>query len=91
MRAALPAYFFRCGANCPYPEFLLMEEIFMEVIVLQKACIQCGLCAGLCPEVFALNSGEPARVTVDPIPDAQKIGVQEAADSCPVAAIQVTA
>ena len=52
---------------------------------------QCGLCAGLCPEVFALNSGEPARVTVDPIPDAQKIGVQEAADSCPVAAIQVTA
>lgn len=46
---------------------------------------------GLCPEVFELNSGEPARVTVDPIPDAQKIGVQEAADSCPVAAIQVTA
>lgn len=58
----------------------------MQAMVLEKACIQCGLCAGLCPEVFALNSGEPARVTVDPIPDAQ-----EAADSCPVAAIQVTA
>ena len=72
----------------------------MQAMVLEKACIQCGLCAGLCPEVFELNSGEPARVTVDPIPDAQKIGVQEAgcrlaaqeaADSCPVAAIQVTA
>ena len=63
----------------------------MQAMVLEKACIQCGLCAGLCPEVFALNSGEPARVTVDPIPDAQKIGVQVAADSCPVAAIQVTA
>ena len=50
----------------------------MQAMVLEKACIQCGLCAGLCPEVFALNSGEPARVTVDPIPDAQKIGVQEA-------------
>ena len=48
----------------------------MQAMVLEKACIQCGLCAGLCPEVFALNSGEPARVTVDPIPDAQKIGVQ---------------
>lgn len=63
----------------------------MQAMVLEKACIQCGLCAGLCPEVFELNSGGPARVTVDPIPDAQKIGVQEAADSCPVAAIQVTA
>ena len=40
----------------------------MQAMVLEKACIQCGLCAGLCPEVFALNSGEPARVTVDPIP-----------------------
>lgn len=46
----------------------------MQAMVLEKACIQCGLCAGLCPEVFELNSGEPARVTVDPIPDAQKIG-----------------
>ena len=60
----------------------------MEAMVLQKACIQCGLCAGLCPEVFALDDGEPARVLVSPIPDEQKIGVQEAADSCPVAAIQ---
>ena len=51
----------------------------MEAMVLQKACIQCGLCAGLCPEVFALDDGEPARV------------LQEAADSRPVAAIQVTA
>ena len=48
----------------------------MEAMVLQKACIQCGLCAGLCPEVFALDDGEPARVLVSPIPDEQKIGVQ---------------
>lgn len=38
----------------------------MEAMVLQKACIQCGLCAGLCPEVFALDDGEPARVLVVP-------------------------
>ena len=61
----------------------------MQAMVVEKACIQCGLCAGLCPEVFELNSGESARVTVDPIPDEHKIGVQEAADSCPVAAIEV--
>ena len=63
----------------------------MQAMVLEKACIQCGLCASLCPEVFSLDAGEPARVTVDPIPDEQKIGVQEAADSCPVAAIEVRA
>ena len=63
----------------------------MQAMVLEKACIQCGLCASLCPEVFSLDAGEPARVTVDPIPDGQKIGVQEAADSCPVAAIEVRA
>ncbi len=34
----------------------------MQAMVLEKACIQCGLCAGLCPEVFALDAGEPARV-----------------------------
>lgn len=62
----------------------------MEAKVLQKACIQCGLCAGLCPEVFSQESGEPAQVTVSPIPDEKRIGVQEAADSCPVAAIEVT-
>ena len=89
MRAALPAYFFRCGANCPYPEFLLMEEIFMEVIVLQKACIQCGLCPTICPEVFSLTPGEPAQAVTGPVPDDQKLAVQEAADSCPVAAIEV--
>ena len=27
----------------------------MQAMVLEKACIQCGLCAGLCPEVVALN------------------------------------
>ena len=89
MRAALPAYFFRCGANCPYPEFLLMEEIFMEVIVLQKACIQCGLCPTICPEVFSLTPGEPAQAITGPVPDDQKLAVQEAAGSCPVAAIEV--
>lgn len=89
MWAELPAYFFRCGANCPYPEFLLMEEIFMEVIVLQKACIQCGLCPTICPEVFSLTPGEPAQAITGPVPDDQKLAVQEAADSCPVAAIEV--
>ena len=63
----------------------------MKAFVDPNTCIGCTQCAGLCPEVFALDDGEPARVLVSPNPDEQKIGVQEAADSCPVAAIQVTA
>lgn len=63
----------------------------MEAKVVQKACIRCGLCAGLCPEVFAQTGEEAAQVTASPIPDAKRIGVQEAADSCPVGAIEVTA
>lgn len=61
----------------------------MEAIVLQKACIQCGLCPTICPEVFSLTPGEPAQAVTDPVPDDQKLAVQEAADSCPVAAIEV--
>ena len=45
----------------------------MEAIVLQKACIRCGLCPTICPEVFSLEDGESAQ----------------AADACPAAAIEV--
>ena len=33
----------------------------MEAIVLQKACIRCGLCPTICPEVFSLEDGESAQ------------------------------
>ena len=61
----------------------------MQAMVHAKTCIQCGLCPAVCPDVFTLEPGEPAPVLVSPIPDEQKIGVQEAADSCPVGAIEV--
>ena len=33
----------------------------MYANVNRKACIQCGLCPSICPEVFSLSDGEPAR------------------------------
>ena len=33
----------------------------MKVMVYQKSCIQCGLCASVCPEVFTLLPGQPAQ------------------------------
>lgn len=61
----------------------------MEAIVLQKACIRCGLCPTICPEVFSLEDGESAQAAVGPVPDGLKLAVQEAADACPAAAIEV--
>ena len=40
----------------------------MEAIVLQKACIQCGLCPTICPEVFSLTPGEPGYGTASGSP-----------------------
>ena len=61
----------------------------MHATVNRQACIRCGLCSSLCPEVFTLPGSETAQVTVDPIPEDCLVTVQEAADSCPTAAIGV--
>lgn len=61
----------------------------MHAMVEQKTCIRCGLCPTLCPEVFAIEPGEAARVIADPVPEEHWVAVQGAANSCPVAAIDV--
>ena len=61
----------------------------MYANVNQKSCIQCGLCESVCPEVFSLRDGEPAQAITDPVPEAQRLTAQEAADSCPTAAISL--
>ena len=33
----------------------------MQAMVHAKTCIQCGLCPAVCPDVFTLEPGEPAR------------------------------
>lgn len=51
-------------------------------------CIGCGLCNSVCPEVFSMTDEGFATVSSD-ISEAQEESVQEAADSCPVDAIEV--
>ena len=57
----------------------------------REACIRCGLCASLCPEVFTLpDNGDAAEATHDDITQREcQIATREAADSCPTAAIIV--
>ena len=63
----------------------------MRAIVDQDVCIGCGLCPQICPEVFKMIEDiNKAVAYTDPVPDAAKDTCQEAADSCPVAAITIT-
>ncbi len=49
----------------------------------QNTCIGCGLCAGMCPDVFAMNAdGKSEAVSQENLAAAK-----EAAAACPVSAI----
>jgi ferredoxin len=61
----------------------------MKAIVDQDACIGCGLCPDICPEVFEMNDDDKAEVTVDPVPADVEDSCREAAESCPVDAITI--
>ena len=51
-------------------------------------CIGCGLCTNLCPGVFTMTD-EGVAAARDKIPSDQEGMVREAAESCPVSAIEV--
>ena len=61
----------------------------MKAIVDDDACIGCGLCPDICPEVFRLNDENVAEVTVDPVPPEFAAAARESSDSCPVDAIRI--
>lgn len=61
----------------------------MYANVNEKACIRCGLCPSICPEVFSLEDGESAHAISDPVPEDCRLTAQEAADSCPTGAIGI--
>ena len=60
----------------------------MKVKVDEETCIGCGVCSETCPEVFELND-DKARVKVGEVPKDAEGTCQEAADNCPVEAIQI--
>ena len=59
----------------------------MRATVDEETCIGCGLCAETCPEVFEMND-DKARVKMDEVPEEAVKSCKEAAENCPVEAIQ---
>ncbi|MBN1845540.1 MAG: ferredoxin [Sedimentisphaerales bacterium] len=61
----------------------------MRAMVDEETCTGCGLCADICPEVFVLQD-DKAQVAQDPVPADSEEDCREAAESCPVEAIQIS-
>ncbi|NLY45019.1 MAG: ferredoxin [Tissierella sp.] len=61
----------------------------MKAVVDRDACIGCGLCTTICPDVFEMDDEDIAIVIADPVPADNEAEAQEAADSCPTDAISI--
>lgn len=61
----------------------------MKAIVDPDTCMGCGICEGICPDVFSLGEKDYAVVLIDPIPASLETEVRDAADQCPEGAISI--
>ena len=60
----------------------------MQAFVNPDLCIGCTQCAGICPDVFSMD-GSLAVAISGAVPDEAASSAAEAAQTCPVAAIQL--
>lgn len=61
----------------------------MKVLVDPDICLGCGICEGICPDVFSLASNPFAIVLLNPVPEKYRSDVLEAIEQCPEEAISI--
>lgn len=61
----------------------------MIASVNQDGCIECGLCASVCPEVFSMSDSGKAVAIDNDIPSECIETSEEARDACPVSVIDL--
>jgi len=61
----------------------------MKAIVDKTACIGCGLCVDICPEIFELNYHGLSQTSTSEVFSYYLTDAINAASSCPVNAIKV--
>ena len=60
------------------------------MVKVNEYCIGCGACTAVCPDVFDLNDeGKAENIMGEDIPEDLMDACKEAAESCPVEAIEL--
>lgn len=59
----------------------------MKAFVDENVCISCGLCEGLCSDVFSLDTG--IAIAIEDVAVEFEDATREACDGCPVQAISI--
>ena len=70
--------------------YIFVEVVIIKAYVDKDACISCGLCPSVCPEVFEMEDDGKAGVIADQVPEEFLESAKEAEDSCPTDAITVS-
>ncbi|NLX03793.1 MAG: ferredoxin [Phycisphaerae bacterium] len=61
----------------------------MKARVDPDTCTGCELCPEICPEVFEMTDEGVAHAKVETVPPEHEDAAREAAESCPVEAIEI--
>ena len=61
----------------------------MKVFVDPDICLGCGICVGIAPDVFSLDTEPYAVVLLTPVPEKLWVDVRDAAEQCPEEAIRI--